>query len=43
MSYRNEQITKYIEIIKEKGHANMKWLGGVRKNLWDSLDLEILV
>ena len=31
MSYRIEQITKYVEIIREKGHVNMKRLGGSKK------------
>lgn len=40
MSYRIEQITKYVEIIREKGHVNMKRLGGVRKNLWGQFEFK---
>lgn len=38
MSCRIEQITKYVEIIREKGHVNMKQLGGVRKNVWGQFE-----
>lgn len=32
-----KQITKYVEIIREKGHVNMKQLG-VRKNVWGQFE-----